>query len=335
MAEPKRQWTYIPPAWTGTQVEGTGMLPFGRYQMPDGTEQVSFGLPQPLLDAVRAVGYAGGREQDPAAPQGYVSQNALQRGAEGLAGSAAVGSLGVRAPRGALRSGAARSKFGQELDASVPARAQRALDMGFEDQAVYRGMKEAYDPDQASFKPQWFSSDPETASSYAPSGEFQVGNTSPQVMPAYVRPGRMIEVDAGGRTYDEIPVTALPQEFFDKSSVWSKFRDDPNRTVTTDTVVRYLMGENQPDTVRFRNVRDHSSDRSGAPSDVTVVLNPANIRSTQAMFDPARINETDPLAANPLAGAIPLAWRQDAGMTEEDDNPQRAKRNRLLERARR
>jgi len=120
MAEPKRQWTYIPPAWTGTQVEGTGMLPFGRYRMPDGTEQVSFGLPQPLLDAVRAVGYAGGREQDPAAPQGYVSQNALQRGAEGLAGSAAVGSLGVRAPRGALRSGAARNA-GDRIRASNPA----------------------------------------------------------------------------------------------------------------------------------------------------------------------------------------------------------------------
>jgi len=330
MAEPKRQWTYIPPAWTGTQVEGTGMLPFGRYQMPDGTEQVSFGLPQPLLDAVRAVGYAGGREQDPAAPQGYVSQNALQRGAEGLAGSAMVGSLGVRAPAG-LRSGLARSKFGQELDPSVPARAQRALDMGFENQAVYRGMHDPYDPAEAAKRPQWFSSDPETASSYALQEiKYLPGN----VMPAYLRPGRMVEIDAGGATYQNVPFSAIPEEWRGRiPSAYTKVGKDK---ATTDSIVRWLSGEDQPDTIRFRNIRDHSSvSADSPPSDVTVVLNPANIRSTQAMFDPARINETDPLAANPLAGAIPLAWRQDAGMTEEDDNPQRAKRNRLLERARR
>ena len=103
MADPKREWTYIPPAWSGRQVEGTGLLPFGRYQMPDGSEQVSFGLPQPMLDAVRAMGYAGGREQDPAAPEGYVSQNAMMKGGMGLAESALVGSLGARAPKGSMR----------------------------------------------------------------------------------------------------------------------------------------------------------------------------------------------------------------------------------------
>jgi len=108
MAEPRRQWTYIPPAWTGEQVEGGSLLPVGRYRMPDGTEQVSFGLPQSMLDAYRAMGFATGQQQDPNAPQGYVSSEALRRGGQGLAESAAVGSIASRAPAGALRSGMAR-----------------------------------------------------------------------------------------------------------------------------------------------------------------------------------------------------------------------------------
>lgn len=539
MAEPKRSWTYIPPAWTGEQVEGASLLPIGRYKMPDGTEQVSFGLPQSWLDAATGMSQALGYSQDPNAPEGYVSRESLRKGGQGLAEGAAVGSIASRAPAGALRSGMARSggdldpsqaarmararemgygdevfhgspdfrgvkeagefeprttsrfrqssqdmesvpqpvyfspdrslartyaddtrafdyqnaepevfsarlregktleldaggsKFSQmtkdairrqlpeseqkkfdeilndyaaggrdnirtgdveilahklgydgfriknvkdtytgggkpstiqaifdpsrirstnamfdpaksdsanilaanarpgaavgatmsaarreALDPSQAARMARKLEMGFEDQAVYRGMLDPYDPAQAEYKPQWFSSEPGVAGSYTgafpgdtPSMMAEVVGTmrgNPQIMPAYIRPGNMIEIDAKGRPWSDIRVSDLPDNV---KAVFPEFMH--GSAVYTDDVVKRLRGPNQPDTIRFRNINDHanaSTTGEQRTSDVTVVLNPANIRSPQAMFDPARINETDPLAANPMAGAVPLAW---------------------------
>jgi hypothetical protein len=76
--------------------------------------------------------------QDPNAPEGYVSQEALQRGGEGLAGSAAVGSIAARAPAGALRSGMARGAG--DLDPSHSARMARALEQGYDiENRMYHG----------------------------------------------------------------------------------------------------------------------------------------------------------------------------------------------------
>lgn len=96
-------WTWVPPASTGYQEEGTGLLPFGRYRMPDGSQQVSFGLPQGLLDAYRGMRQGLGFEQDPQAPQGYVSQNAMIKAAFGGAGGAMTGTVGANAMRVAMR----------------------------------------------------------------------------------------------------------------------------------------------------------------------------------------------------------------------------------------
>lgn len=301
-------------------VQRGNVLPLAEYRTPSGGREYGLAVPNMLMglvDAYNALSYASGGQQDPNAPKGYVSQNALMRGGEGIASSATLGSFATRAPAGALRSGLARNQ-GRDLDPSVPARAQRALDMGFEDQAVYRGMREEYDADQASFKPQWFSNDPSVANSYVgvfpgdklETMRFNVGNMGgdPQVMPAYIRPGNMVEIDAGGRPWSDIRVSELPD------NVKSAFPEYMHSSaVYTDDVVKRLQGPNQPDTVRFRNIRDHADlDNPGATtSDVTVVLNPANIRSVNAMFDPARINETDPFAANPLAGAFPMMWREE------------------------
>lgn len=101
-------WSWVPPAVTGRQVEGTGLLPFGRYEMPDGSQQVSFGLPQGLLDAYRSVRYGLGYEQDPNAPKGYTSFDAMNKGAFGAAGGAITGALGAGAAR-AIRSGMPRN----------------------------------------------------------------------------------------------------------------------------------------------------------------------------------------------------------------------------------
>ena len=304
MAEPKRSWTYIPPAWSGQQVEGTSFLPIGRYKMPDGSEQVSFGLPQPMLDAVRSLGYASGRDQDPNAPQGYVSQNALMKGGMGLAESAMVGGLAARAPKGAIRSGMARNAG--DLDPSPAARMARAKEMGFEDQTHYRGMDRQYDPNIATYTPQWFSTNPEVGSSYAMT---IVEDKLPQVMPAKIKPGNMVEIDTGGSNWDYIPIAQLPDNI---RQYWPESMSRSG--VSTNAIIKKIQEntyDNQPvDVVRFKNINDHAH-QAAVPSDVSVVLNPANIRSTNAMFDPARINETDPLAAHPLAGAVPLMWQQD------------------------
>lgn len=104
-------WTWVPPASTGYQEEGAGFLPFGRYRMPDGSQQVSFGLPQGLLDAYRGMRQGLGFEQDPNAPQGYIGQNAMIRAAMGGSGAAMTGTvsaLGAGAARAAAQNAMAR-----------------------------------------------------------------------------------------------------------------------------------------------------------------------------------------------------------------------------------
>ena len=121
-------WTWLPPARSGDQIEGTNVLPFGLYRLPSGELQTSFGLPAPLLDAVRAMKYATGRGQDPNAPEGFVSKGALNRGGAGLAGSAATGGSVFKAPSGAVRS------FGRK-DKSFAKRSQKIS----KTMSLYRG----------------------------------------------------------------------------------------------------------------------------------------------------------------------------------------------------
>ena len=85
-------------------VEGTrgNVLPGAKYRLPDGTERWGVAAPQGLADALLGLGAAGGRVQDPNAPQGYVSQETLRRGGEGIAGAAAMGG---GAPSGAVTAG--------------------------------------------------------------------------------------------------------------------------------------------------------------------------------------------------------------------------------------
>lgn len=88
---PAATWTNIPPSMTGRQIQGTSLLPLGLYDMPDGSRQASFGLPQPLLDAYRSMMIGSGMEQDPNAPQGFMSVDQIAKGGSGLAGAAMTG----------------------------------------------------------------------------------------------------------------------------------------------------------------------------------------------------------------------------------------------------
>lgn len=211
LAEMLQNWRLIPPEGAEIiEASRGGTAPVASYRLPDGRVIGAPAVPQGAIDAVRAMGYALGDTQDPNAPQGYVSQEALQRGGEGLAGSAAVGSIAARAPAGALRSGMARGAG--DLDPSQSARMARALEMGFESEPVYRGLKREYDPEEAEFSPQWFTNNTDVANSYtyydpnvsAKTTNLFMKDIEPNVMPAYIRPGNMVEIDAQGAKWNEI-----------------------------------------------------------------------------------------------------------------------------------
>ncbi len=63
---------------------------------------------QPMYDAYTGMSHALGYNQDPNAPEGHVTHQALNKGAQGLAEGALVGSAFARAPAGAVRSGFSR-----------------------------------------------------------------------------------------------------------------------------------------------------------------------------------------------------------------------------------
>ena len=116
-------WTNVPPALSGYQTQGASILPLGNYRMPDGSNQVSFGLPQTLLDAYRSMRYGAGYEQDPKAPQGFMSNNAIAAGANGLAAGAVTGTLPAAGAgvllRGAVPTNQLNSGFMSGLRQSV------------------------------------------------------------------------------------------------------------------------------------------------------------------------------------------------------------------------
>jgi len=117
---------YVMPPEGAEVVEGTrgGMLPVANYRLPDGRVVGGPAFPQPMADAGNAMAYALGYTQDPNAPEGYVSQEALQRGGEGLAGSAAVGGLAVgKAPKNAVGMFAGQRAKTADLDALKMAQA--------------------------------------------------------------------------------------------------------------------------------------------------------------------------------------------------------------------
>lgn len=94
------EWTWVPPYLTGTQTEATPTGMFGRYTMPDGSEQVSFGG----LNALRKFGQGLGLfPQDPDLPPGYARLPTAEEAinAAGLASAGPVGGAAGAIARGA------------------------------------------------------------------------------------------------------------------------------------------------------------------------------------------------------------------------------------------
>lgn len=104
----------------GYQESGAGVLPLGDYRMPDGSTDTGIGLPQGLLDAWRTMRMGLGFEQDPNAPQGYISQDQMLKGAVGGAGSAITGSFAAGAAR-AMKGGIPKHLSSESAPPEPPA----------------------------------------------------------------------------------------------------------------------------------------------------------------------------------------------------------------------
>lgn len=188
-------------------------------------------------------------------------------------------------------------------------RRDNAISMGFDPDSVwYRGLRHPYEDDwkEKGFYYQMFTSSPEDASGYALANDW----AKPQVVPAHVRPGNALEVDAGSNNFNFVPTASLPQEI--RSALGSG-------AATIDQIAHAAKARGY-DSITVRNVMDNvGGERTGKPADVHVALDPRNIRSVNAAFDPAKSDSANLLAASaPTGAAVPLAMQ---AQQDTDINP--------------
>ena len=207
-------------------------------------------------------------------------------------------------------------------------RMARAREMGFDTEApTYRGINGQYNQEVAKNRYyQMFTDNPREAAEYGSN-----------VIDAYLRRGKNLSVDAGGRNFNAVPTSGLPQDF----SALGEF-------VRTDQIA-HKARDLGFDSVTFNNVFDNATDVPGyapkpnkrpsaisddellaelgvtftpdelaamaktpmpeipqtiqpwerAPASVDVIFDPSNIRSVNAAFDPAKKD-----SANLLAGKV-------------------------------
>lgn len=218
------------------------------------------------------------------------------------------------------------------LDMSEAARMQRAKEMGFDtEQVAYRGLTRPYDQDKAGYY-QMFTSSPHEAGEYAMKNPFG----SPSVVPAYLRRGRTLDVDAQEANFRNVFTGKLPDDV----------RAKVGESATIDEISHAARGAGY-DSVRVRNVYDNVTDEKPAPSssgsrpsmsdddllaalgvdvkpspkgtprldvheefrrapvDIDVVFDPSRIRSPFAAFDPAKRDSALLLAADNSRSSAP------------------------------
>ena len=232
----------------------------------------------------------------------------------------------------------------KKLDDAFAARQARAVEQGFDvDNVTYRGLYQEYDADKAG-NYQMFTRSPEDA------GEF--GNN---VVPAYLKKGNNLSVNGGGNNFNSIPVGQLPKEVRSNlhPSITNVARTDDIAyaaqkagydSVSIGNVHDNALGEIPTKPLAARNeplsqdILDILDDfeasgfdldgpnyvpppeipRNYDPTTIDIVFDPKNIRSTNAMFDPAKADSSDLLAGIATAapavglGALAAGGSQDA-----------------------
>lgn len=147
---------------------------------------------------------------------------------------------------------------------------------------------------------QWFSENPEVASTYA-AGE------GANVLPARIRPGRVVEVTAPGAIFRNIPVEAVPRnvrKYFPRSTTH----------VSTNEIASAAQFAGY-DAVKFNGIRDSAYANTGFETGdlgaVWAVAAPRNIRSRFAAFDPDYADSANLLASRSPGDETPLTRYDD------------------------
>jgi hypothetical protein len=180
------------------------------------------------------------------------------------------------------------------LDMSQEARMARAKEMGFDtEKTYYHGSPVAFDEFKTPRrnKPTYFTDDPKIADIYAGTHHAQEGKPgyNPTIYPVHLRGSRLTVSDKGpdgshGWISDNLKA-ALGVTDADLADVPLARRYSALFKIAKD------RGYGMVEAKDFMDL--------GGPQTQYMVLDPSNIRSTQAAFDPAKADSANLLAANP------------------------------------
>lgn len=212
-----------------------------------------------------------------------------------------------------------KSEGGLGLPANNTA-ADRAKAMGFDVDAYHGAKKEirSFDPKEGvKSDVSWFSGNPKIAETYVQKAgpEKPSGN----VIPVKIKTDDFAEYDAQGQNWNDI----IDWENYnsDRNILWGPESDfqveeylDVSDGLTTDDLTRIAIQEKLggvsvsdvvdrgPNDWTYSDIDQYAKLRE--PVENYAVIDPKNVRSRFAAFDPARADSADILAANPLTMAI-------------------------------
>lgn len=223
----------------------------------------------------------------------------------------------------------------QRLPMDHASRMARAKEMGFDTETpVYRGIRKPYSEDEAAkMYYQMFTSSPREASEYGSN-----------VIEAYLKRGRNLSVDAGGRNFNEVPTDGLEftglgpyartdeiahkakaagydsvtfNNIFDNATDVKGYapKPTPRPSRISDEELLAELGITPEDleaaqTQSIADVQAPIQPWERRPTTVEAIFDPRNIRSVNAAFDPAKADSANLLYSR----GVPLPPQQ------QDDN---------------
>ena len=244
------------------------------------------------------------------------------------------------------------AKAAKGLLMDTPSRMARAKEQGFSGDDAYRGIYGAYNPEKSG-NYQMFTSSPQDAGEYGDN-----------VLKAKLKRGNNLEVNGAGRNFNSIYIGDLPKDVYDNLHAANKessiARTDDIAyaaqaagydSVTIKDV--YDKASNEIPSQKKETVTDSDFDvlaelgidvnhplldgpyRAPAPavdipkdygtSNIDIIFDPKNIRSTNARFDPAKSNSSNILSSKPAAtmgaGILGLGAAAQSNDTYADYSP--------------
>jgi hypothetical protein len=192
------------------------------------------------------------------------------------------------------------------LDMSQGARMQRAAEQGFLPQTFYHGTPDSRGILESGFSKQgaygrgedvpiFVSADKRLASTYADdSRAWDYQNSTPETLPLRIMAENPVTFDWGGRRFKDAS----------QGNVYPTIRD----------AIEAAKAKGH-DAVTITNVVDDYRAK-GAPSTITAIFDPANIRSVNAAFDPTKRNSAN-LMAGVAGGTVGLSALRNINNDEQ------------------